>query len=153
MQRDDDSAEVWEPAVLTPLWLSHHYPEDYDHCVQLGDRYVCRRCVVLYPLAAVALTISLAAGGVGSASSALALAVGGLPALVEMVGEQLGWWAYSPRRQAAVSVPLGVGVGIGLARYLEAPGDIAFWVVVLTYAAIGALAILARSRRRADGAV
>ena len=38
----------------TPLWLSHHHPEQYDRCVVLGGRHLCRRCIVLYPTAIVA---------------------------------------------------------------------------------------------------
>ena len=37
----------------TPMWLSHHWPPDYDRCAVVAGLHVCRRCLVLYPLARV----------------------------------------------------------------------------------------------------
>ena len=42
------------PVADTPMWLSHHWPSDYDRCAVVAGRHVCRRCLVLYPLALVA---------------------------------------------------------------------------------------------------
>ena len=36
--------------AITPIWLSHHYPEQYDRCVLVGRKHICRRCMALYPL-------------------------------------------------------------------------------------------------------
>ena len=42
------------------IWLAHHWPDEYDRCVVLGGRHVCRRCLVLYPLALAVAIASLA---------------------------------------------------------------------------------------------
>ena len=47
----------------TPLWLSHHWPHDFDRCVDVRGYKVCRRCAVLYPLG---LLSALVLGAVGS---------------------------------------------------------------------------------------
>ena len=41
------------PVADTPMWLSHHWPSGYDRCAVIAGRHVCRRCLVLYPLALV----------------------------------------------------------------------------------------------------
>lgn len=28
----------------TPLWLSHHWPGEYDRCAMVARRHICRRC-------------------------------------------------------------------------------------------------------------
>ena len=44
----------------TPMCLSHHWPTGYDRCAVIGGLHVCRRCLVLYPVALVAgVAISL----------------------------------------------------------------------------------------------
>ncbi|MCU0310478.1 MAG: hypothetical protein MUE36_06010 [Acidimicrobiales bacterium] len=131
----------------TPLWLSHHWPEDYDRCVRVGRAHVCRRCTVLYPLAFAVLALALLGARFPEAFGIVALVVLPLPALVDFVAEHLGWWAPSPRRLVAVTVPLGVGLGVGFARYLENPADPWFWGVVVCYAAIALLAALTGRRR------
>ncbi|MCC5953089.1 MAG: hypothetical protein JJU45_13440 [Acidimicrobiia bacterium] len=132
---------------ITPLWLSHHFPEDYDRCVVVGGRHVCRRCVALYPpallLAVVAGVTGWSAGGVWMAL----FVVLPLPAVVEFVAEHLGAVRHSPLRQVVVSVLAGIGLGIGFARYLHQPGDLVFWGVVVLYAGVCGLAALSRARR------
>ena len=46
-------------AKITPLWLSHHYPGQYDRCVVVGRRHLCRRCAVMYPFAVLVGVIAL----------------------------------------------------------------------------------------------
>ena len=72
-----------------------------------------------------------------------------LPAVVEFVGEHLGRLSYRPRRQMAVTVPLGLALGIGLARYLEDQGDLAFWAMVVGYGGVCVLAAVVGWRRAA----
>ena len=92
---------------ISPMWIAHHYPEDYDRCVLIGRTHVCRRCAVLYPVAF--LTLGLALAGVRWTTSldAWLLVLLPLPAVVEFVAEHLGWIAPHPRLQIVLTVPLG----------------------------------------------
>jgi hypothetical protein len=130
---------------ISPLWLAHHYPEDYDRCVRIRRTHVCRRCLVLYPLASVVLVLSFGASPPAWVD-VVALVVLPLPALVELVGEQLGRWRYRPTRQMAVTVPLAVGLGRGFARYLDDQADPLFWGVVVGYTTIALAALWWRWR-------
>ena len=62
------TTEQANTAVDTPMWLSHHWPSGYDRCTVIAGRHVCRRCLVLYP---VALVAGVAAGLVGLVVPAL----------------------------------------------------------------------------------
>ncbi|MFN8038192.1 MAG: hypothetical protein U0Q07_03180 [Acidimicrobiales bacterium] len=137
---------------VTPMWLAHHWPEDYDRCVRIGRSHVCRRCLVLYPLA---LATALVIGLLGPVAvtpwlTAAALVVLPLPAVVDFVAEHRGWVQPSARRLVAVTVPLAVGLGAGFARYLEHLADPWFWAVVVVYG--GVCAATALWRRRAPSA-
>src|SRR5438270_6060583 len=101
------------PTVRMPMWLSHHYPEDYDRCVRVGNRYICRRCLVLYPVAFLAMALALAGARWPKSLDSVLLVVLPLPAVAEFVLEHLGAIGYRPRFQAAVTVPLGVALGVG----------------------------------------
>lgn len=140
----------YRPPRITPMWLAHHYPEDYDRCVVIGRSHVCRRCLALYPLMFVVLGFCLAIQP-GRTAELVALAVLSLPAVIELVLEQLGVLRYSPRRQVAVTLGLAVGLGAGLAVYLDDQLDGTFWAIVLLYATIclGAV-IVGRLRAAAD---
>jgi hypothetical protein len=136
------------PDRITPMWLAHHYPEDYDRCLRVRGRHVCRRCAVLYPVAF--LTLAVTAGWHPSAAVDVVLvALLPLPALVEFGAEHLGLVRYRPARLVALTVPLGVGLGRGLARYLDDHADRLFWGVVVVYTALGVAAAYARQRRAA----
>lgn len=132
---------------ISPMWLAHHFPEDYDRCVRIGRTHVCRRCLVLYPLAAAVMLLALGAG-VDRSWLELALVVLPLPAVVELVLEQFGVLSYAPRRQVAVTVPLAVGLGSGFAVYLDDQTNRVFWGVVVLYTAICGGAVWWRYRRR-----
>jgi hypothetical protein len=129
------------PDRITPLWLSHHYPEDYDRCVRIGRTHVCRRCVVLYPIALLVMLGTLS-WHPPRIVDALALIVLPLPALCELVAEQLGLVRYRPARQVAVTVPLAIGLGRGFAVYLDDHTSLLFWGVVVLYTGLGVAAVL-----------
>jgi hypothetical protein len=132
---------------ITPLWLSHHWPEDYDRCVRIGRSHVCRRCVVLYPIAFAVLGVSVAVSAQPGTLGVAALVLLPLPALLDFVAEQLQLVRPSPSRLVAVTIPLGIGLGAGFARYVESPGDRWFWGVVLVYGLFAGLALLWGRRR------
>jgi len=117
------------------LWLSHHDPNAYDRCVLVAGRQVCRRCLVLYPLAFVVLVVAQASGWSGP-TEALALVALPLPAVIEFVLEHRGVVRYSPVRQMLVTIPLAVALGAGFDRYLDRPGDVLFWSIVVGYTAV-----------------
>lgn len=120
----------------TPMWLSHHWPSTYDRCALVGGLHVCRRCLVLYPLALVA-GIAI---GVGSwwphGLDAWVLWLFPLPGVIEFVLENLGRVRYSPPRQVVLSAAGAVAAGLGYVRYLERTTDPLVWVVLATYTAV-----------------
>lgn len=134
---------------ITPLWLSHHWPEDYDRCVRIGRSHVCRRCLVLYPIAFVGMLVLR--GSWPPAADVVVVAILPLPAVIELVLEQAGVLRYRAARQVVVTVPLAVGLGRGFARYLDDQADLLFWGVALGYSAVCGLAVLWRVRRDGRG--
>jgi hypothetical protein len=137
----------------TPIWLAHHWPDQYDRCVVVGHRHVCRRCAFMYPMAFVVTGLSLAGLALPSPWSQVALAVLPLPALIEFVGEHRRWWAYSAPRQAALGTLQGIGMGVGFGRYLETPSDPWFWVIAVGYSLIAFVAAITAPRSvEPDGA-
>ena len=130
----------------TPMWLAHHWPDQYDRCVLVGHRHVCRRCLFMYPVAFVVAGLSVAGLALPSPWSQVALVVLPLPALVEFVGEHRRAWAYAPRRQAVLGTLQGLGMGVGFGRYLETPTDPWFWGVGITYSLIALVSGLTAAR-------
>ena len=125
---DDDA---WNDP--TPLWLSHHWPDEYDRCVVVGGRRVCRRCLVLYP---VSLAAALFLGLVWCWPERLDpwfLWLLPLPAVVEFVAEQLRWIRHSPTRLVVLTVPLAIACGRMYVRYLDDQRDGLVWTVAATY--------------------
>lgn len=122
-----------EPPPDTPLWLAHHASGQYDRCVVVGGRHVCRRCLVLYPVALSVLTLAVVGLRWSAALDPWVVVLLPLPAVVEWWLEHLGRVRYSPTRQVAVTTLLGLGLGGALVRYLERPTDPLFWGVVLVY--------------------
>jgi hypothetical protein len=139
--------------AASPLWRAHHWPEDYDRCLVVGGRRLCRRCAVLYPVAFVVCGVVLA--GVGTSvlvgSWGWALVVLPLPAVAEFVLEHLGALHHSTRRLVVVTVLLGMGLGIGFARYLSDQTDPVFWMVAVVYGAVCLAAALSGRRRVSAG--
>jgi hypothetical protein len=137
---------------VSPLWLSHHSPEEYDRCVRLGSAHVCRRCVVLYPVTFA--TLILARAGVRwpmSLDTLLVLTLS-LPTVAEFVLEHVGLIGFWPRRQDALTVPAGVALGVAFDRYLRNHTDPLFWATAVGYSVAGFLAVVVGvrlQRRRA----
>ena len=130
---------------VSPLWLAHHWPSDYDRCIKVGKAHVCRRCSVLYP---VALITALVCASIGFLP-ALAPIVLPAPAVTEFALEHLGVVKHRPRRLMALSAVAAVGLGIGFARYFDDYGDVAFWASVIGWTLVGSAAALIGMRRSA----
>jgi len=135
-----------EPRALTPLWLSHHFPEHYDRCVVVGTRHLCRRCLALYPLAFAVMAYSLVGPWPGGLDAWL-LVLLPVPAVVEFVLEHLGVIRYQPVRQVLSTIPLAVALGRGFAIYVEDPTSRLFWGVVLVYGSVCVAASVWGARR------
>lgn len=123
------------PGRITPMWLAHHYPEDYHRCVLVGRSYVCRRCLVLYPVA-FAVAFATLRWHPGETTDSILLFLLPLPAVIELVLEQFGVLTYDPRRQVLVTVPLALGLGRGFAVYLNDITSLRFWIPIVVYFAI-----------------
>jgi hypothetical protein len=128
------------------MWLAHHYPEQYDRCVRIGDRHVCRRCLALYPLAFAVMAFSLWGPWPG-ALDAWMLVLLPLPSVLEFVLEHLDVIRYQATRQVLLTLPLAVALGRGFALYVEDPTSRLFWGVVLVYGGVCVAAAVWRSRR------
>jgi hypothetical protein len=129
------------------VWLSHHYPEDYDRCVAVGSVHVCRRCLVMYSVAI--LTVVLARLGLRwpmwlDPFLLVALCV---PAQVEFVLEHLGRIPYRPAVEDLVMIPASVALGVGFDRYLHRHTDPLFWACIVGYGTICFTAVWLGARR------
>jgi hypothetical protein len=132
---------------VTPMWLSHHYPEDYDRCVAVGRSHVCRRCLVMYPVALA--TVVLASLGVRwpRPLDPVLLVVLCLPALSQFVLEHIGRIRYSPLVEDAAMLPASVALGVGFSRYLKDHTDPLFWACIVGYGTICFVAVVIGARR------
>ena len=146
-------AEGPEPAVAdTPMYLSHHWPEAYDRCTVVGGMHICRRCLVLYPLAFVAgVAISIGSWWPHHLD-AWVLWLFPLPGVIEFVLDNLGRITYSPVRQMVLSAAGAVAAGLGYVRYLDHSTDPLVWSVVAAYtSACLAGAIIGGLQKRSAG--
>jgi hypothetical protein len=134
-----------------PVWLSHHQPGQLDRCLVIGGRHVCRRCLLLWPLAFVVFALALAGARWPRSADDLLLVLLPLPAVAEFVLEHAGRWPYRAARQLALTVPLAAALGVGFDRYVHRPGDSLFWSVVVVYGAVCAGAALLANRRVTAG--
>jgi hypothetical protein len=132
---------------LGAMALSHHLPHEHDRCVLIGRRHVCRRCLVLYPIAFAVMFLTLA--GFGWSRSLDPVLFLALPLLVaaEFVAEKLGWAHYVSRRQIAFTAIAAPALGTGLARHVRSPFDSWFVAMVLGYGGACALAHVVASSR------
>ena len=130
----------------TALWLSHHYPNEYDRCIHVAGRHVCRRCAVFYPVCFTVTVLALAGVRWAPGLDTWLVWLLPVPVVVEWWLEHLGLLAYSARRNVALTLICAPAVGVGLARYLENPGDTLFWSVVAVYAVVCLLPVLIGTR-------
>ena len=131
----------------TPLWLSHHWPDEYDRCIHVGRRHICRRCAVFYPVCFATMALALAGVRWPVRFDPWLLWLMSVPVVLEWWMEHLGVWRYSARRSVVTALLVAPAVGVGLARYLEHPGDRLWWAVVLTYGVICLVPMLISHRR------
>lgn len=140
------------PMADTPMWLSHHWPSGYDRCAVVGGLHVCRRCLVLYPVAFVTAVLVAQGSWWPHRLDAVVLWLFPAPGVVEFVLDNLHVIRYSPRRQVALSFFGAIAAGIGYVRYLHETLDPLVWSVVGVYTGvclIGAIVGGLRSRREA----
>lgn len=137
-----------DPRPIRPLWLSHHHEDQIDRCAVIGGHRVCRRCVWFWPAVAAWTVAALAGARWPDAADPLLLAVLPIPVVAEWWLEQLDVVGYAPVRQVLLSLLAAPAVGVGLARYLESPGDALFWTVVGLYALVCVAPVVIRWRRR-----
>lgn len=137
------------PLADTPMWIAHHWPARYDRCAVVAGRHVCRRCLVLYP---VAITVAIAAGfGLRWPTEWDPWMFWLLPlaGVIEFCLDSLGVIRHRPWRQVAVSALLAVAYGKILWRYAHRPTDGLVWAVVLVDTAVcGIVALTAALLKR-----
>jgi len=130
------------------MWLSHHWPSDYDRCSVIGGMHICRRCLVLYPVAFVS-AVALSIGDWWTRDlDAVVLWLFPLPGVIEFVVDNLKLVAYSPRRQMLLTAPGAFAAGVGYVRYLDDTFDTLVWSVVGVYTFICVLAAVAGWMRK-----
>jgi len=130
------------------MWRTHHHSDQYDRCVVIGGRHVCRRCLTLYPTSLVVAALSLIGVTLWPAQYDLWLIWGlCIPASIEFVLEQIGVVRYSARRQIWVTVLVALALGRGVAFELETRWSWEFWGPVLVFSTAWFVAAVAGSRR------
>jgi hypothetical protein len=141
------------------LWLTHHAEHQHDRCATVGDRLVCRRCLVTYPIALATAILTLVGVQWSPSLDPTLLWLLPAPAIADFVSEHALQTRYNPARQQVLSAIAAVAFGRGLGRYLTDPGDSLFWSVAITYSlvmagsAIGRLIVdRRRSARAAESA-
>lgn len=133
---------------LAGLALSHHLAHEHDRCVMIGRRYVCRRCLVLYPLAFAVMFLALGSIGWPESFDRFLFLVLPAPVAVEYIAEQLGFLRYQARRQQVLTVIAAPALGTGLARHIVSPFATWFVVMVAVHGGACALAHMVASSRR-----
>ena len=132
---------------MNALLLSHHPPSQYDRCIRIGGHHVCRRCVVLYPLAFAVAIASLFGLHWPESWDRTLLYLLPLPVTLEFVIERFGGVRYRAGRQIALTLLAAPALGRGFARYFAHPTDRLFWGMVVLFGG-GALFALVASRAR-----
>lgn len=146
-RRDREDAE--RRAART-LWLSHHWPDDYQaRCLRLGRYHICRRCAALYPLGfAVAASSALGAAPWPGSWDPLVIWLLCLPATIAFVGEALGWFNYDIRWQVATTLLAALAFGRALGYELVERWSPMFWGPIAVFGGIWFFASVAAARRR-----
>lgn len=133
------------------MWRTHHHPDQYDRCVTIAGRHVCRRCLVLYPIAALFAALTLAGWSLWPEALDLwFIWLPCIPVTIDFVGEQLGVFEYSARRQVVTTLLLAPAIGRGLGHELDDSFSWEMWGPVLCFCTIWFFAALEGHRRRAN---
>lgn len=130
------------PVADTPMWLSHHWPDAYDRCAVVGGMHICRRCLVLYPLALVTGIVVSIGSWWPSDLDPWVLWLFPLPGVIEFVLDNLKVIRYSPVRQMVLSAGGAVAAGVGYTRYLAETRDPLVWSVVGVYTTVCVLGVV-----------
>lgn len=147
-QRERRAGEESARLARRRLWLSHHWPDEYERCSIIGTRHVCRRCLVLYPLAVVTLVCSLAGLQPWPDSlDAWMIWLLCIPATVEFLAEKLLGTPYDARRQVIVTALVAVALGRGLSYEVADRWSWLFWGPVIVFGAIWFAAAMYRAQR------
>lgn len=133
---------------LAEIALSHHLRHDHDRCVVIGGRRVCRRCLVLYPIAFAVMLVALGSISWPKSLDPVLLLILPVPAAIEYIAEQLRAVSYNARRQVLLTMLAAPALGTGLARHIVSPFETWFVVMVgLHGGACGVAHVIASSRR------
>lgn len=132
----------------TPMWLSHHWPQDYDRCAVVGGLHICRRCLVLYPVALVSGVLISIGSWWPEGLDPWVLWLFPLPGVIEFVLDNLRLIGYSPVRQMVLSAFGAFAAGVGYVRYLDDTFDPLVWSVVAVYTTICVLGVVVGHLRR-----
>ena len=89
---------------ISPIWLSHHAPDEYDRCIAVGRAHVCRRCLVLYPVTFAALILARAGLRWPMSLDVLLILGLSLPTVAELLGVT-GGGGTIPRRPSPFRNP------------------------------------------------
>ena len=132
--------------LRTMVW-SHHWPQELDRCAVIGGRHICRRCLVLYPVTFGVLALSLLGIHWPVRLDPVAFFMLPLPVVIDFIGEQVGLFRYSPKRQIVMTALAAPALGRSLDRYLHHRGDGSFWAMVLIYGGLCGFTVLCRHIR------
>jgi DNA-directed RNA polymerase subunit N (RpoN/RPB10) len=131
------------------IWHAHHWPDEYDRCMVIAGRHICRRCLILYPAALAVAVLSLSGVTLWPRSLDLWFIWGlCLPASGDFVLEQLGVIRYSARRQVITTALLAPALGRGFGHELAQTWSWEFWGPVFTFCTVWFVAALIGWQRR-----
>lgn len=136
----------------TPMWLSHHDPDQYERCVEVAGRHVCRRCVVLYSGMLVVAAIQLA-GLVPPAVGLAVMWIAPLGVVAEWIAEHLAGADYSARRQVVTTALASLSFGVALGRHVVDPFVLAATAPAVTFTVVCLAVWFVGQRRRPAEAV
>ena len=142
-----DSPNLAVGTHVSPLWYAHHHVEQYDRCVQIGKRHVCRRCVVLYPLVLLSAATLIALGVSDAPILVLGMWVLPLPMTLDWIGEYLGQVRYSPSRQILLTALAAPALGCAFALHLQQAFSPVALAPMTLYVLLCCAAVMWRSRR------
>ncbi|MEQ8840993.1 MAG: hypothetical protein RIB98_08430 [Acidimicrobiales bacterium] len=131
------NARAADDAGRKAMWRTHHHPDQYERCVEVGGRHFCRRCLTLYPVTAIFTALTLAGWSLWPESLDLwFIWLPCLPATVDFVLEQLEFVRYSARRQFLTTLLLAPSLGRGMGHELEDSFSWELWGPLLCFCTI-----------------